>query len=404
MPPSKSFNRRTFIKATSGAAALAISGLSGLHAQETTDVPVSRKLRIGVIGCGSVSEKYLPDLTSQPFIDIVSACDIRKHRAEKKANEFGIPNVYGNIEEMLAGVDFEFLVDLTSMPAHYEINKRGLQAGKHVWSEKPLAKTVEQGKELIELAKARGVGFWAAPAMVISPKFHFMADVLAQKKLGRVCAAHAFYGHSGWQWLWAPEFFMDGGGSLFDLGVYNVITLTGLLGPVSRVAGIWSIVHPEVTVTTHEGEKVSVKVETDENAMLLMEHENGVLTHVQTGFSYFDQMQPHDTIKDDLHSIEIIGDEGMMKLVGFDWGPIAVDLSTMANPKMERYALEPEDFRWQMGASYIADCILTGKKPLITAEHALHALEIMNACRKSGKTGRYVNIETRFKWPVGNQA
>jgi predicted dehydrogenase len=394
-------NRRSFIQKTASAAL--ITGLWPVPSLKANTIENRKKIRVGIIGCGSVSWKYIPDMQQQDYIEIVSCCDIILSRAQARAKDYNIPKVYTNIEDMLAGVDFDLLVNLTSMPAHYAVNKRGLEAGKHVWSEKPMARLVSEAEELIDLAKKKGVGFWAAPAMVLSPKFRFMAQTLAEKKLGRVCAARAIYGHNGSKWLWAPEFFMEGGGCLYDLGVYNIITLTGLLGPVKRVAGMWNIVNPEVTLKNHEGEQFKMKIETDENAMLMMEHEGGIFSHVQTGFCYFDQEKPHDTIKDDFHSLEIIGDEGHVKLVGYDWGPVAVDLSTKEDPQMQRYCTDAEGFRWQMGASHIAHCLLTGEKPLITAQHALHALEIMNACRESCNTSKYVAIKSRFNWPVIRQ-
>jgi predicted dehydrogenase len=397
----KQISRREFVRGTTGAVVIAMAGLGS--ASMATSSPAwkfNRKIRVGIIGCGSVSWKYIPELQSQPYLEIVSACDIIPSRAEARAKTYNIPHVYSNIDEMLAGVDFDFLVDTTSMPAHYAVNKRGLQAGKHVWSEKPLADSVAHGRELIELAKKNKIGFWAAPCTVISPQFRFMTETIAQGKLGRVCAAHAFYGHNGSSWLWAPEFFQKGGGSLYDLGVYNVTTLTGLLGPVKRVAGMWNIVHPEVTVTTHEGEKVRVKVETDENAMLLMEHGNGVFSHIQTGFSYFDGAKPHDSMSQDRQSIEIVGDAGTMALAGYDWAPVGVDLATKEQPNTKRYCTDSEGYQWQHGASYVMKQMLSGTRPLVSAEQALHVLEVMIACRKSYNTRQYIDIETTFDWPI----
>jgi predicted dehydrogenase len=391
-------SRREFVRNAAGAAALAVTGV-GLAASRV-HAGSDRKIRVGIIGCGSVSWKYIPELQSKSYFEIVSACDIIPSRAEARAEDYRIPHVYSHIDQMLAGAEFDFLVNLTSMPSHYKVNKRALQAGKHVWSEKPLADTVSQGQELIELAGEKKVGFWAAPCTVTSPQFRFMAETIAQGKLGRLCAARAIYGHNGAFWLWAPEFFQKGGGSLYDLGVYNITTLTGLLGPAKRIAGMWSIVHPEVTVKTHEGEKVRVKVETDENAMLIMDHGNGVFSHVQTGFSYFDRAKPHDFMGDDLHSIEIIGDAGTMSLAGYDWGPVAVDLATEDQPQTQRYCTDSKEYKWQHGASYIGECMLTGRQSLITAEHALHVLEVIQACRDSCNTGRYVDIQTTFKWPI----
>ena len=391
-------SRREFVQNATGAALTAVTGLGlvGPRAWAGT----GRKIKVGIIGCGSVSGKYIPELKSKPFFELVSACDIIPSRAKARAKDHGIPHVYAHIDEMLAGADFDFLVNTTSMPSHYHVNKRALQAGKHVWSEKPLADTVTQGQELIDLAKKNKLGFWAAPCTVTSPQFAFMAQTLAQGKLGRISAARAIYGHSGAFWLWTPECFQRGGGCLYDLGVYNITTLTGLLGPAQRVAGMWSVVHPEVTVRTHEGKDVRVKVEADENAMLMIDHGKGVFSHMQTGFSYFDSAKPHDAMGDDLHSIEIIGDAGTMALAGYDWGPVGVDLATKDQPQTQRCCTDTKGYTWQHGASYVGRCMLTGEKSLITAEHALHVLEVIQACRESHRTGRYIDIQTRFNWPI----
>lgn len=397
-------SRRFFIRST-GHAAAAITLFGGASvAQATADkgqaVPSGKKIRVGLIGCGSVSGKYIPDMKSRDYIELVSACDIIRSRAEQRAKEYDIPHVYGHIDEMLKGADFDLLVNTTSITEHYEINRTGLQAGKHVWSEKPMANSVSDGQGLIDLARKNRVGFWAAPCMVTSPQFEFMARTVAEGKLGRIASARAFYGHNGHKWLWAPEFFMDGGGSLYDLGVYNITTLTGILGPAKRVCGMAGILHPEVTVTTHEGKKLNVKVQTDENAMLLIDHGKGTFSQVMTGFSLFDQARPHDAMEKDKTTIEIFGDSGVMSLAGYDWGPAGVDLATDEDPQMKRHCTDLQGFRWQQGASYVAKRLLTGERILVTAEHALHCLEIMIACRESSRTGKYIDMQTTFDWPV----
>lgn len=397
-------SRRSFVR-TAGHAAATIGLFGGASIVKATadmgrPVPSGRKTRVGIIGCGSVSRSYIPDMKSRPYIELVSACDIVRPRAEKQAEKHDIPHVYGHIDDMLKGEDFDLLVNTTSITEHYKINKIGLKAGKHVWSEKPLANSVAEGQELIDLARKNRVGFWVAPCMVTSPQFEFMARAVADGKLGRVAGARAFYGHNGHKWLWAPEFFMDGGGSLYDLGVYNITTLTGILGPAKRVCGMSSILHPNLTLTNHEGEKFNVKVETDENAMLLIDHGKGMFSQIMTGFSLFDRARPHDAMEKDKASIEIFGDSGVMNLIGYDWGPVGVDLAADNDPQMKRYCTDSKGFGWQQGASYVAKRLLTSERSLITAEHALHCLEIMIACRQSSRTGKYIDIETTFDWPV----
>jgi predicted dehydrogenase len=401
---NNAMSRRSFISSTGHAAAV-ITLLRGASiTQATADngkaVPSGKKIRVGIIGCGSVSWKYIPDMKSRPYIEVVSACDIIRSRAEQRAKDYGIPHVYGHLDEMLKGVDFDLLVNTTSMTEHYKINKIGLKGGKHVWSEKSLANSVADGQELIDLAKKNKVGFWAAPCMVTSPQFEFMARTVAEGKLGRVAGARAFYGHNGHKWLWAPEFFLDGGGSLYDLGVYNITTLTGILGPAKRVCGMTSILHPELNLRTHEDKPFKVKVETDENAMLLIDHGKGTFSQIMTGFSLFDRARPHDAMEQNKTTIEIFGDSGVMNLVGYDWGPAGVDLANDENTQMKRYCTDSQGFQWQQGASYVAKRLLTGERSLVTAKHALHCLEIMIACRESSRTNKYIDMQTTFDWPV----
>jgi len=382
--------RRSFIQRMAATSALAMTGM----AFKTADAAYQkgeRKVKVGVIGCGSVSGSYLPVMVESPVIELVSACDIIVSRAEDRANQFNIPHVFPHIDKMLAGPHFDLLVNLTSMPAHYPLNRQGLEAGRHVWSEKPLAVRYEDARQLLPLARKKNVGLWAAPITVLSPQFEFMARTLAGGKLGRVTAAHAHYGHEGH--LWSAWFFQKGGGSLYDLGVYNVTSLTGLLGPAKSVVGMTSVCSPVRTLT----DGTDVKAEVADNDMLIMDHGNGVLSHVQSGYNY-GSADGHSG-KTDQYTIDFWGTEGDMHLCGYDWGPHGVDVTTLKEPRI-RSAEDPAGYRWQNGGAYIAERIATGRQSLVTAEHALHVLEVMDACHESSRTGKRIDIESTFKWPL----
>jgi predicted dehydrogenase len=294
---------------------------------------------------------------------------------------------------MLAGAAFDLLVNLTDMQEHERLNKQALEAGKHVWSEKPLANSLAAGQALLELAQKRGVRLWGAPTVVNSPQFAFMAKTLAAKKLGRVAAAHADYGHTGPNW--SAFFYEKGGGSLPDLGVYNLTTLTGLLGPAKAVVAMTSVVTP----TREIDRKRRIDVVAEDNAMVLIDHGSGIFSHVQSGFNYFNP-HGHDGSKEERHTLTIVGTTGHMGLVGYDWGPRAVDLATEERPVYQRHASDTGDYVWQQGASLAAECLATGKETLFTPEHALHVLEIMGAARESQETGRRVPMRSTFRWPV----
>ncbi len=382
-------SRQAFLQRTAMAgAALLLSSLEGFALQKT-----EKKIRLAVIGCGSVSGVYLPHLSKSPYVELVSACDIVYERAKSRAAEFNIPNHYPHIDQQLAGAPFDLLVNLTDMQEHGRLNKIALTAGKHVWSEKPMANTYKEGKALFDFAKSKNLSIWGAPAVVNSPQFAFMSKALREGKLGRVACAHAHYGHTGPGW--SAFFYEKGGGSLPDLGVYNIATLTGLLGPAASVVAMTSIVTPERTVDN----KGKIKVEAEDNAMLIMDHGNGVLSHVQCGFNYFDPYG-HEGKGQERPTIQIWGSHGNMAMAGYDWAPHGVDMATHDHEKTERFVPDPGSYVWQEGASVISKALVTGEEPLINAEHALHVLEIIEAARESSRTGKRIGLESGFKWPV----
>src|SRR5438093_6290214 len=312
---SDHLNRRQFTKAALLASAAVASGAASAVAEDT------KRIRTGLIGCGSVSNQYLPVLSKCPYVQVVSLCDIRPERARKQAEKFNVAHYYPHIDKMLAGEPFDFLINLTDMQEHEHLNRQALEAGKHVWSEKPIANTLAAGQELLRIARQKQHRLWGAPITVQSPQFAFMANTLAQGTLGRVAAAHADYGHEGPNW--SSFFYQKGGGSMPDLAVYNLTTLTGLLGPAKNVCALLSIVTPERNIT----EKGPIQVTEEDNAMVLLDHGNGVISHVQSGFNYFNP-HGHDGSGERQHTVTVVGSGGFMGLVGYDWAPHGVDLAT----------------------------------------------------------------------------
>ncbi len=384
------YTRRQFAKKTLLAGSAVALGSASL----SSAVPVeTRRIKTGVIGCGSVSNSYLSVLSESPHVELVSVCDIRPDRARKQAARFKVPHHYPHIDAMLAGEAFDFLVNLTDMQEHERLNRQALEAGRHVWSEKPIANSLREGQRLLRLAKEKKRRLWGAPITVQCPQFDFMARQLSSGALGRVAAAHAHYGHEGPNW--SSFFYERGGGSLPDLAVYNLTTLTGLLGPAQHVSAMLSIVTP----TREIHGKGKIDVEAEDNAMLLMDHGGGVISHVQSGFNYFNP-HGHDGTGETRHTITIVGSAGFMGLVGYDWAPQGVDLATRGKPKLVRHSRDARGYVWQQGAALAARCLSTGKELLVTPEHALHVLEVITAARESQETGRRVALTSTFKRPI----
>jgi predicted dehydrogenase len=383
-------SRQEFLKMTATAgAALLLSSLE-TFAKENN----ATKLRVAVIGCGSVSNRYIPHLQSSALIDVVSLCDIKPERAIAQKKQYNVnAETYPNIDALLKGVPFDMMVTLTDMQLHGELNKKALMAGKHVWSEKPMANTYAEGKALLDLAKSKNLRLWGAPAVVNSPQFAFMAKCIQEGKLGRLASAHGQYGHTGPGW--SSFFYEKGGGSMPDLGVYNIATLTGLLGPALSIMAMTSIVNPERMID----EKGLVKVEAEDNAHILIDHGKGIISHVMCGFNYFDP-HGHEAKGQQLHSLQIFGDKGNMRLIGYDWETNGVYLDDSWDNPATLYEKEPGGYLWQEGATKVGESILSKTEPKINVEHALHVLEVMEAARKSSATGTKVKMQSTFKFPI----
>jgi predicted dehydrogenase len=385
----RNISRQEFLQTTAMAGVgVLLSSIKG-YANETQQ----KKIKVGVIGCGSVSNQYFPHLSKSPYVELVSTCDIIPERARLQAEKYKVPNQYPHIDQMLAGPKFDLMVTLTDMQEHGRLNKQALMAGRHVWSEKPMANTYKEGKALLDLAKEKKLRIWGAPAVVNSPQFAFMSKTIQEGKLGKVSSAHGHYGHLGP--TWSAFFYEKGGGSLPDLGVYNLATLAGLLGPAKHVMAMTSIVIPERTVDN----KGKIKVEAEDNSMVLMDHGNGVISHVQCGFNYFDPYG-HEGKGQEKPTITIWGTRGNMGLIGYDWAPFGVDLATLDHEEAQRFVPDPGTYVWQEGASVISESLSKAIEPRIAVEHALHVLEIIEAARESGMSGKKIKLESVFKYPI----
>ncbi|MGL4419133.1 MAG: Gfo/Idh/MocA family protein, partial [Gemmataceae bacterium] len=132
---------------------------------------------------------------------------------------------------------------------------------------------------------------------------------------------------------------------------------------------------------------------------VLLEHASGVLSHMQCGFNYFSPHE-HDDPNQTLLTVSVTGTQGVMHLAGYDWAPKHVQLATAAAPKPQNFAADNKGYRWEQGATIVAECLATGKEPPFTPEHALHVVEIMTAARESQKKGVRMAMASTFRWPV----
>ena len=193
---------------------------------------------VGVIGAGVISDTYLENLTGFPDLRVLFVADLVPERAAEQAAKHGIPGS-GTVNELLDRPDIEIVVNLTVPAAHVEVGLAALDAGKHVWAEKPLAMDRESARKLLDRAKERGLRVASAPDTVLGAGLQTARRAIDEGRIGEPRSALALFQTPGPEsWHPAPEFLFEaGGGPLLDMGPYYLTELVQLLGPVRRVTG-----------------------------------------------------------------------------------------------------------------------------------------------------------------------
>jgi predicted dehydrogenase len=343
-------------------------------------------VRVGVIGVGSVAQKYIPLMQRMNIprqrVDIAVACDPVERQCDDARQRYGLDTFTPDYREILADSEIDLVLVLTSMQQHGEIARATLEAGKHVLVEKPMAMTLREAAELVELAERSPGYLVCAPHVVLSPTYQAIWQRLQQGAIGTVLSARGFYGWSGPSW--GQWFYRPGGGAMFDLGVYNVTTLTGLLGPARRVMAMSGIAIPERVV---DGELIQVG--THDNAHLLLDFGDARYAVVTTGFT----MQRYN-----VPGIELYGTEGTIQMIGEDWAPAGYEMWQNSAGCWQIFE-DQSRWPWTDGIRHLIECIETGTKPVITPRHAYHVLEIMLKSMESGDTGQAIPIESTFTPP-----
>lgn len=346
-------------------------------------------VRIGVVGCGSVGKwSYIPRVHEMNLrgqkAEIVIVCDADPERVKETRELYGIAQGTTDYHEVISHPDVDLVLVLTSMPLHGVISKAALLAGKHVLVEKPMAMTLEEARDILEVARTSPGILVCAPHVVLSPTYQDIWRYIHRGDLGEIHLARGMYGWAG-PW-WGPFFYEKGGGAMFDLGVYNVTTLTGLLGPAKRVMAMSGI-----AVKEREVDGRMMQVQTHDNAHLLLDFGDECYASITTGFTI-------QAYHKELPGIEIYGSQGTIQMQGEDWLPRGFRLYQTRVGHWEDH--NDGGWHWTDGLRHAVDCIQQGTRPIVQPEHAYHVLEIMLKSMESGDTGQAIDIESTFTPPT----
>ncbi len=342
-------------------------------------------LGIGIIGCGRVMVgPYMALIDRMRCNDDVAVeivCDIDEHKAHEAATRFTVASVTTDASEVIESDRVEIVMILSSMNEHGPLTLAALRAGKHVLVEKPMATDLPTAREIVEFARKSPGLLIVAPHIVLSPTYRAIHEHIRAGDIGPVYSARARYGWSGPDW--GEWFYRPGGGAMFDLGVYNVTALTGLMGPVKRVAALVGTAIRERPVNGR-----IVKVETDDNAHILLDFGNSVFAVVTTGFTMQKYRSP---------AIEIYGGAGTVQMLGDDWDPDGYELWQNETGAWKTFIETDPTWPWTEGIRHLVECIRGGRRPLNTPEHAYHVLEIMIRAGEAARTGTTLPVESDFE-------
>ena len=357
-----------------------------------------KRTNIGIVGCGDISGIYLQNITTvfSDNLKIIGVCDLIPERAGKAAgivNEAagasGDCKIYKDMHELFADPNVDIVLNLTRPYEHYGVGKPAILAGKNVYSEKPLGATLDEGLELVALAKEKGVLLGGAPDTFLGAGIQTCGKLIDDGYIGTPVGATAFMvcrGHESWHP--DPEFYYKhGGGPMLDMGPYYITAMVSLLGGVKAVTGMARASFPTRLITSEPKKGTVVDVDVPTYIMGLLEFESGAIGSIFTTF---------DAYKAETPRIEIYGSAGTLSVP--DPNTFGGDVR-LYRPEEKEFLKMPLVFpfaensralgldgmaRGLGSGDFKANCGLT-----------LHVLEVMSGIISSG--GNRIEIKNGYK-------
>ena len=352
------------------------------------------RVRIGLVGCGAIAQAmHLPGIQMIADLgraDLVAVCDALEDRARAASERFGAPAYFTDLAEMLRRADFDLLVNTTPIPEHFAVSLAALRAGRHVYSQKPLATTVEEATRLIEEAQARGLTLACAPEHPVRPQVQTIKRLVDDGVIGKVAFAKVQSSHDGPEKHDVPRdstwYYKPGSTPILDLGVHGLSQITSVLGPVQRLACFSGRSLPvrQITAGPFAGKRIDVEI--DDNALLLLDFGRATFAFLDATYCVEASLGPR---------LEIYGSAGTISLTGrpHRW---TLQLYETARGAWREVEVPPASVVRDLGVLHTVECLLEGTPLRLTADHARHLVEIMAKAPEAAATGRTLALATRF--------
>lgn len=352
------------------------------------------RIKVGIIGCGNISGIYFKNCQDTfRILEIAGCADLIPERSAAKAEEYGV-RAY-TVPEMLADPEIQIIINLTIPIAHTEVCLAALNAGKSVYVEKPLAITREDGRKIIDTAKAKGLLVGCAPDTFLGGGIQTCRKLIDDGWIGDPVAATAFmtcHGHESWHP--DPEFYYQvGGGPMFDMGPYYLTAMIALMGPVKRVTGSARKTFAERTITSTPKYGKIVDVEVPTHVAGVLDFQQGAVATIVTSFDVWHAQLPR---------IEVYGSQGTLSVPDPNTfgGPVYVRRAGAAEwtqiPLTHGFA---ENSR-SIGVADMAYALQSGRQHRANGEMAYHVLDIMHAFHDASEQGRHIELSSTCSQPA----
>lgn len=351
-------------------------------------------IKLAFLGVGDVAHRdYLPHLHRlQDRAHLVAVCGRTEGRARRTGEQYGVP-WYTDYTQMLAESDADVIVNLTPIQLHSTTTLAALEAGKHVYTEKPVATTVRDAERIRSAARRGGLRIVCAPCVMVFPQIRIAHALIHEGAIGPIHAARG-YGHGGvppWHGFSSDPspFFAAGGGPAMDMAVYPLHALTGLLGPAQRVTAMTAQVQRQFVVPDGPVAGKTVPIEVDDNWQIVIDFGDARLASVSANNVVQATRAPE---------LELYGLKGTIALNLLDVGAPVEVLRTghgweqIPTPFGGRES-GPDHL---LGIAHLVDCIAHNREPLLSIDHALHVVEIIEAAALASETGQTQALKSSF--------
>ena len=354
-----------------------------------------KPVKVGVIGCGAISNAYFKANKTLEILDFVACADLVMERAEAKAKEHDIPNAC-TVEQLLAMDEIEIVINLTIPKVHAEVNEAIIAAGKSAYVEKPFAVTREDGLKVLQMGKDKGVLTGGAPDTFFGGGHQTCRKLIDDGWIGKPVAASAFMMSGGVEgWHPNPWFYYDiGGGPMFDMGPYYLTAFVNMFGPAARISGSTSKGFAQRTITNgiEDGKVIDVTVPTHVAGQV--EYGNGAILSIVTSFD----------IKGgaNLPNIEVYGTEGSITVPdpnGFG-GSVIVKRHDSDDAFEVPHTHGYNDDNRGIGVADMAMALRTGRAHRANGELVYHVLDQMHAFHDSCNEGKRIDLASTCDQPA----